>query len=376
MTLNSDVRLKRMLTFAKYILTIGLLAVIGVGGLWSTPRPAQAHVADHMAQVVDYAADTTHVLHVSVLERESFVSVGRGADAPAGLFRHRGDAVWTHLGWGNTRNFGLDVNPADPSVIYLACGNGVLRSLDDGETWRVMTDWRMTEILDVAVDPNAPAHVYAATAYGVWRSTDRGETWQEVNRGISAPEATFTPTIAVAHERAGRILVGSEQGLYRSETGGLEWSPVGPRDLAVRALTQSAADPTLWLAGTESRGVWVSRDGGETWSSVGETVPATIYAVAIDPNDPRRLAAAGYEGGVYLSRDGGRQWSAVGLEDERPIHALAFSPEDKGTLWAGTLGTGVFRRTAGADAWTHAGLRGAKVWNMSFFPEASSPADE
>jgi photosystem II stability/assembly factor-like uncharacterized protein len=335
----------------------GLLAAVAAGGLWSSPARAQEPAAG------------AHTLHAAVLERESFVAVGSGSEAPAGLFRHRADTSWTHLGWANTRNFGLDANPAAPSTLYLACGNGVLRSGDDGETWRVVTDWRMTEILDVAVDPNAPAHVYAATAYGVWRSTDRGETWTERNRGIPAPEATFTPALAADRRAAGRLLVGSEQGVYRTEDGGATWTPVGPRDLAVRALTQSQADPRLWLAGTEEQGVWLSRDGGRTWAAAGEGVPATIYAVAVDPTAPRRMAAAGYEGGVYLSRDGGRTWTPAGLDDSAPIHALAFDPDASGRLWAGTLGEGVFRRSADAGTWAYAGLRGAKVWNVSFFAD-------
>jgi hypothetical protein len=353
----------RMLLFGFFCLALGLAA-----------RAPQARGQDAGAG----AGSGDYALHVAVVELESFIAVGGAKQGAAGLYRHRQDTTWTHMGWANTRNFGLDVVEADPETIYLACGNGVLRTLDGGATWRVTTDWRMTEVLDVAVDPSRPTDVYAATAYGVWRSTDRGASWSEVNDGIKAPESTFTPAIAADRRAAGRLVVGSEQGLYRTTNGGLDWTPVGPRDIAIRDVVQSRAAPDLWLAGTEESGVWRSRDGGATWEQVGGDVAVgTIYAVAADPSDPDRLAAAGFEGGVYVSGDGGEQWERAGLTDVH-IHALAYDPRASGQLWAGTIGDGVYRRpaeAAGDDAWAYAGMGGAEVWNMAFFPVPDSRAE-
>lgn len=330
-----------------------------------------------LGAVVCARGQSTPQLHVSVVEHESFVAVGGDKDGAAGLYRHRADTSWTHLGWGNTRNFGLAAVPSDPGSIFLACGNGVLRTLDDSASWTITTGWEITEVLDVAVDPNAPTHVYAATAYGVWHSPDRGETWTEVNAGIPAPQSTFTQTIAADRRHAGHLVVGSEEGLFRTTSGGATWTPVGPRDVAIRDVTQSAADPRLWLAGTENDGVLLSRDGGTTWSFVGSEIEMeTIYAVTVDPSDADRLAAAGFEGGVYVSGDGGHTWRRAGLADHR-IHALAFDVRRPDRLWAGTLGDGVFY-TDGSDAdWRYAGLDGAVIWGMEFFeiPSAGDAAD-
>jgi hypothetical protein len=348
-------------------------ATLAVAALLGTVRGAQAQA--------------TPKLHVAVLEQESFIAVG-GDTGGAGLYRHEADTTWTHLGWGNTRNFGLDGPASDPGTVYLACGNGVLRTLDNSASWKVTTGWEMTEVLDVAVDPNAPTHVYAATAYGVWHSPDQGATWTEVNRGIPAPEATFTQTLAVDRRHAGHLVAGSEQGLFRTTNGGARWTPVGPRDVAIRAVTQSPADPERWLAGTERQGVLRSTDGGKTWSAVEDDVGMeTIYAVAAHPSDADRLAAAGFAGGVYRSDDGGATWRRAGLADYR-IHALAFDPQTPERLWAGTLGDGVFYSdgfgegdspgaAAGDEApedWRYAGLDGAVVRAMTFLPVPAADA--
>ena len=321
-------------------------------------------------------AQTAPTLHVAVLEQESFVAVGGEKDGAAGLFRRVADTTWTHLGWANTRNFGLDAIPSEPGSIFLACGNGVLRTLDNGASWKVTTDWKMTEVLDVAVDPNAQTHVYAATAYGVWRSPDKGATWTEINSGIPSPRSTFTQTIAVDRQQAGRLIVGSEGGLFLTTSGGTEWTSVGPEEIAIRDVTQSEADPQLWFAGTEENGVVRSQDGGKTWSFVDGEEMKTIYAVDVDPLDADHVAAAGFEGGVYVSEDGGETWRQVGLGDHR-VHALAFDPREPGRLWAGTLGEGVFYTGSHQD-WRYGGLDGAVIRGMEFFdvPSTNNGADD
>lgn len=320
--------------------------------------------------VVSVRAQPTPKLHVSVLELESFVAVGGEKTGAAGLYRQVSDTTWTHLGWGNTRNFGLDADPSDPGTIFLACGNGVLRSLDDGSSWKITTGWEITEVLDVVVDPNAPTEVYAATAYGVWHSPDQGESWTEMNTGIPAPKSTFTQSIEVDRRHAGRLIVGSEEGLFRTANGGRRWSPVGPRDVAIREVTQSVANPQLWVAGTEEDGVLLSRDGGQTWSFIDSEIE-TVHAVAVDPADPTRLATAGYEGGVYVSDDGGATWRCTGLAGRR-IHALVFDVDMTGRLWAGTLGAGVFSLQKAGSKWEYAGLDGARVRDMKFFATRSA----
>lgn len=325
-----------------------------------------------MVGVLSSQAQPGPQLHVAVLEHENFVAVGGEKHGAAGLYRHRSDTTWSHLGWGNTRSFGLDAIPSEPEALFLACGNGVLRSLDGGASWTMTTDWRMTEVLDVVVDPNAPTHVYAATAYGVWHSPDKGETWTEVNAGIPAPQSTFTQTITADQRQPGHLVVGSETGLFRTTSGGTRWRPVGPRDVAIRDVVQSTADPQRWLAGTEEEGVFRSQDGGQTWSRVGaETPMETIYAVAVDPSNPDRMAAAGFEGGVFVSEDGGDTWRRVGLENRR-IHALAFDGRRPDRLWAGTLGDGVYYADSFDASWHYAGLKGAVIRAMDFFDVPST----
>lgn len=314
-------------------------------------------------------APTEPALYAAVVETKGYV-VG-AENAASGLHRRGAGAEWTHLGWANVRNFGVAVVPGHPDTLFIAAGNGVLRTTDGGASWRVMTGWRVTEVLDVVVSPHAPEHVYAASAYGVWRSRDLGETWEQANAGIPTPQATYTPAIAADRQQEGHLIAGSEAGLFRSTDAGARWAPIGPRSVPIRDVQQSAADPQLWLAGTQGHGALISRDGGQTWQPLkGDAPQGTVFAVAADPLKARRIAVAGYDAGVYVSDDAGASWHRVeGLGDHH-VHALAFEPSSGGRLWAGTLGAGVFYAEdlegKAGSSWTQDGLSGAVVWDMDF----------
>ena len=306
-------------------------------------------------------------LYVSVLETKGFIV---GSDNPAsGMYRLDGDGSWTHLGWQNTRNFGIDIDPARPTEIFLACGNGVIRSLDAGENWRVTTGWRITEVLDISLDRNQAGRAYIATAHGLWKTEDGGETWEETIDGLMRPRDTFTQSVEADVSTPGHVLAGSEVGLFESTDSGESWSLVGPKDIAIRDLKQSASSPDVWIAGTEDRGVLLSQDNGQTWKPAkGKIGKETVFAVAIDPSNPKVMAAAGFHTGVYFTTNGGRSWKKRSKgEETSTIHALRF--DDDGALWVGTVGKGVYSTPDLGKSWMHRGLEGAVIYDMIFIDE-------
>lgn len=305
-------------------------------------------------------ATGSHTLYAAVLETRNYV-VG-AANAPSGLYRRDGTA-WTHLGWRNVRAFGLLVDPGDPAVLYLAGGNGVLRSGDGGATWRVTTGWRITEVLALAA---GAGHLYAATAHGIWRSDDAAATWMRFNDGLAIPRDTFVQAIATDRAAPHRVLAGMETGLHWSDSTGA-WTPVGPR-VPIRALQQHPHDAACWLAATEDHGLLRSDDGGAHWQAVPDVpVGATFYAVAHDPTDPARLAAAGFQTGLRLSRDGGRSWKHQPLPDPSlSVHALAFDADVPGRLWIGLVGSGLITTDDGGHTYGDVTLPETTVYALAF----------
>lgn len=301
-------------------------------------------------------------LFVSVLQTKSFVV---GSRAPAsGLYSYDGDTTWTHYGWKENRLNNMSYNPQNTNEMYMACGDGVFRTMDGGKNWRRMTGWSITEIENVAVDPFKPKNIYIASAYGVWRSNDSGASWDSSGVGI---DSMYTQIMKIDQKSGSYLLVAGEGGIYRSTNGAHSWTHVGPV-VAVRDIAQSKSDPDLWIAGTADHGAMISEDGGKTWRYLhGRLSGKTLYAVAIDPNDSRRMAVAGYETGIYISTNGGRSWirRTRGLPTKN-FHSLIFDPVVKGQLWAGSFDYGVYSTDNLGRSWKYRGLLGSQIWHMTF----------
>ena len=286
--------------------------------------------------------------------------------AQSGLFRHASDTSWTFNGWSLPRISGVAADPANPRRRYLAAGNGVMVTQDLGRSWRLATDWRVTEVQDVAAEPG---RAYAGSAYGIWRSEDGGLTWMESSAGI--PEMKrYTQDLEVDAAQAGRILAGTDGGVYISEDAGRSWRLAGPV-VPVYDLAQSASNPRRWFAGTSGHGLYRSDDGGRTWTAVAPRYARTSFlGVAIDPRNDRRIAAASYGQGLLVSTDGGRTWTARTRGLRTPnVYSVLFDVNVPGRLWVGTVEGGIYTTGDLGRTFRYAGMNGTLVFDLAFLPE-------
>ncbi|HEY0170907.1 MAG TPA: peptidoglycan-binding protein, partial [Pyrinomonadaceae bacterium] len=99
----------------------------------------------------------------------------------------------------------------------------------------------------------------------------------------------------------------------------------------IHALTQSAKDPNLMLAGT-NRGIWRSADAGDRWELLDtKSTPGLINveSLAVDPRDSDVV----YAGTWYLpykSTDGGQTWgiTKTGIIDDSDIFAIEIDQQN------------------------------------------------
>jgi len=292
-----------------------------------------------------------------------------GSQTPkAGVFFQHpsADTVWQHTGPTHTRGFSVDVNRATNGKIkYLAAGNGLHRIDETAGTWRTVTDWRITEVLDVASAPSDANTVYLACAYGVWRSKDGGATWSE--SGTPGLRPGYTSKIIIDNANENRLYCASHEGAYVSEDGAATWKKLDGLTMhGILTIAQHPKDPKILAVGTEDNGIYHSTDAGATWRKLESGIDhSTFYAVAFDPQQPETMYASGYVTGVYKFTNGGGSWRRMndGLTD-LTIHAIAVDPRNSDRVYAGTFSAGVYRSDDGGKQWRYAGLPGAQVWDV------------
>jgi photosystem II stability/assembly factor-like uncharacterized protein len=246
-------------------------------------------------------------------------------------------------------------HPRDPDTMlagYEPCA--IHRTTDDGAHWQALTvdvdfpditlnpEPQPKRITGMAIDPNEPATIYASIEVGgLLRSLDDGKSWACVTDGLYAvDDAVDLHRVVVSATRPGVVTLIGRIGTFRSTDRGARWKklPV-PRLTAqgtyCRDLVVAPDDPDrLYVAaGTGFEGdkgaLFGSADDGRSWMAhdLGTTPRSTIFAFAIDPQDPDRLYCASKGGEFFRSQDRGRSWQANPLPaGASPVYALAVGP--------------------------------------------------
>jgi len=285
-----------------------------------------------------------------------------------GVFR-LGPEGFAHVGINYPLAISATFDPRDPNVFYVACLSGVLRTLDGGKSWRLVTGWNETEPKSIAVDPHAPDTVYTGLPDGIVVSTDRGQTWQRCENGL--PErGKYTQVVQVDRAKRGRVFIGCETGIYLTEDSGKSWRRVLETVDTVNDIQQSPHNAKVWIAVTQSAGALRSKDGGRTWQKIpGVPAEKALYNVAFSARDSQYLAIASWTYGLLLSTDGGTTWTArnEGLPPGGHVWRTAIDP-DTGFLYAAIFGKGLYSSADAGHMWNAAGMEGATIQTFTFVP--------
>jgi photosystem II stability/assembly factor-like uncharacterized protein len=148
--------------------------------------------------------------------------------------------------------------------------------------------------------------------------------------------------------------------LFGSAGWAQQWQPLGPDGGSVRSLAFDPKDPDRIFLGTSAGRLYLSTDGGSSWSrraSLGAPAEMVLDHVVIDPANPKNIYVAAWnaqapnsDGDLFRSQDGGRRWEPAPDLHGKSIRALAMAASDPQTLVAGGL-DGVFRSHDGGDTW-------------------------
>ena len=252
-------------------------------------------------------------------------------------------AMWS------SRRFPWSLEPRGP-------GSGLYLTQDGGDSWIRLEEGdgvpggelgRIT----LEVFRGDPRVVYALVDSGegvLLRSLNRGRTWRTVRRGPDLVAPVGDPSGIVADPVNESRLFHLSSRLSVSDDGGETFRPTGRgSELGYRVLWIHPEDPRLMYGGTD-RGLYVSRDGGEHWSTMGGLpvgrfthasvdmeVPFNVYG-GLERNGSWMGPAYGWEEGGVRNRD----WTELGSDDGFRILA---DPSEASHGYAVTQGGGLVR---------------------------------
>ncbi len=239
--------------------------------------------------------------------------------------------------------------------------------------YRCIGPTRGGRVVAVAADPVRPAVFYfGAVAGGVWKSDDAGQYWQNITDGFLTNGSIGALAVAPSDgnviyagtgESTIRIDVTHGDGVYKSTDAGTTWRHIGlSKSRHIGEIRVHPADPDVVFVAalghasrdSSERGLYRSRNGGETWERVLHVSDrAGAVDVSLDPNNPRIVFATvwqarrtfwsidsgGPDSGLWRSRDGGDTWEDISHRPGMPTGILgkigvAVSPARSGRVFA------------------------------------------
>jgi len=270
----------------------------------------------------------------------------------------------------------------DDLTYYAAtAAGGVWKSINGGGEWKsIFDDQPISSIGSIAVAPSDPNVVWVgsgeanirgnvAEGNGIYRSTDAGETWKHVwsAEGQIGTMAVHPedPDVAFAAVLGSPFGPGLDRGVFRTRDGGETWQkvlykdpdtgasdvcfhPTNPRILFA-GLWQTRRFPWGMTSGGPGSGLYISRDGGDTWKKLeNKGLPGGIWGrvgVRVAAKEPKRVYALieAEEGGLFRSDNGGKKWTRVsasrGIRQRAWYYTtLTVDPANADVIWFPQVG--------------------------------------
>ncbi|MEM9674168.1 MAG: glycosyl hydrolase [Bacteroidota bacterium] len=265
-------------------------------------------------------------------------------------------------------------------------------TLYQGMEWRSIGPYRGGRSCAVTGVPGQPNLFYfGSTGGGVWRTQDGGQTWANISDGyfggsigaVAVSEYDNNVIYVGGGEKTVRGNVSYGYGVWKTTDAGKTWKSVGlDQSRHIGRIRIHPKNPDLvyvaamgnLFAPNEQRGVFRSKDGGQSWDKVlFVNEDAGAVDIAMDPNNPRVLYAStwrirrtpyslssGGEGSaLWKSTDGGDNWTEVSNNEGMPegplgIIGVSVSPVNSERVYAivEAENGGVFRSDDAGATWT------------------------
>ncbi|MDZ8117576.1 VPS10 domain-containing protein [Pontiella agarivorans] len=284
------------------------------------------------------------------------------------------------------------IHPTDTNIIYTlqfrqASAGDLLRSTDGGKTFAehgVALEWPPGESENTSIDqlcltihPDDPDYMFfcvpddaAVHGYvwdpqislttGVRRSTDGGLNWEWANNGLPSEDVVGLRLDPNNSSNLYACVYGNNGGLYISTDYAASWSKYTklPEQIYSVSDIHFSNDGKIYVScgkhsdyDVDEGGVWMSADGGDSWTQIFKTHWARMTKTAVyDPDvilvQMNSKGASDIQNpGTYLSKDGGLSWIKIntGNPQSDRVNDIAIDQVVRDRYYVSTQGCGWLR---------------------------------
>jgi photosystem II stability/assembly factor-like uncharacterized protein len=304
-------------------------------------------------------------IYFSLVGRKQSTVVGQDINVNGFFIGKKDGEKWERKGWKNNLIFGITIDKKSKGKnIFLACGNGVMRSTDYGENFKILTSWEVTEVQKVYLDPANNNIIYLTSSFGIWKSTDYGDTWSKKIDGLELVSQTFNTCMVILPSNSQTLIMGTADGIVISKNGGEKWNTLALKGKEIKDIQISPFDEKFIVCATEDDGLFISKDGGKNWKQSEKGLAGkTFYTIAFDPSIKGTLYCGGFRNGVQKSTDYGENWVQLNNQiSDKDIHSLVVYPNDSKSIFAGSTNFGFYKSNDAGNSFKCAGECDGVVW--------------
>jgi len=249
--------------------------------------------------------------------------------------------------------------------------NGIFRTEDNGINWTKIgttndLDSLSNGIIFSLCSP-APDVILAGTCgYGLYRSDDNGLSWTHITAGLPSQGGTGYLCVKGLANTSSNVMIATDHGLYYSNDEGVTWNASNVTGSSKEAVGIAVNDTIACAAVNSTSGsnkIYISSNGGQTWSSVYSTSSDDFICVASDDNSHF------YAGSFYSnvsSADNGNSWDGMtngipfghGGYTIKAIDNNVFVGDDYGVFWSSDYGASFSDANEGLDTYPNNAVQG------------------